>query len=247
LNFFFKYRFLQWRLGIKVLDEATKIVCLSPSYKEKLIEIYFRKNGKNKKFSEKIEIIPNGMDNFYLKNSYKDKKLLQNKIRILTVGDISKRKNQLTVCKALANSNLDIEYTIVGKVKDEKYFSEIKKFKFVNYIDFIEKNELIQLYRKNDVFVLPSLSETFGIVYAEAMSQNLPVIYSKGEGFDNQFDSGVVGYEVNAKSSNDVLLGIEKIIKHRDAFNKNYKYARKFSWEKIVKKQEKLYMEIIRG
>ena len=47
---------------------------------------------------------------------------------------------------------------------------------------------------------MTSLGESFGLTYAEAMSQGVPVIYSKGQGFDGQFKEGVVGYHVDPLS-----------------------------------------------
>ena len=43
---------------------------------------------------------------------------------------------------------------------------------------------------------MPSRYETFGLVYGEAMSQGLPIIYSKGQGVDGYFKEGTVGYGV---------------------------------------------------
>ena len=51
-----------------------------------------------------------------------------------------------------------------------------------------------------------SIMETFGLVYAEAMSQGLPIIYTKGQGFDEQFDEGKVGYHADC-------FNIEEIVK----------------------------------
>ena len=59
---------------------------------------------------------------------------------------------------------------------------------------------------------MPSFTESFGLVYAEAMSQGLPVIYSKGQGFDNQFPEGMVGVHVSAYDAHDVAEGIEKVV-----------------------------------
>ena len=52
---------------------------------------------------------------------------------------------------------------------------------------------------------MPSFPETFGLVYVEAMSQGLPIIYTKGQGIDGYFEDGKVGYPVNTKDSNDIV------------------------------------------
>ena len=45
--------------------------------------------------------------------------------------------------------------------------------------------------RSCSVFAMPSIFETFGLVYLEALSQNLPVVYTKGQGIDGMFDNTV--------------------------------------------------------
>ena len=44
------------------------------------------------------------------------------------------------------------------------------------------KSELLGIYRSSSIFIMPSTGETFGLVYIEALSQSLPVIYTKGDG-----------------------------------------------------------------
>jgi glycosyltransferase involved in cell wall biosynthesis len=52
--------------------------------------------------------------------------------------------------------------------------------KSVNYISEVEGDHKEQTYLGADVFVLPTFSENFGIVVAEALSYGLPVITTKG-------------------------------------------------------------------
>jgi glycosyltransferase involved in cell wall biosynthesis len=68
--------------------------------------------------------------------------------------------------------------------------------------------ELIDIYRANDIFVMPSFTESFGLVYAEAISQGLPVVYSIGQGFDRQFPEGEVGYHADPNSAQSVADAI---------------------------------------
>ena len=64
---------------------------------------------------------------------------------------------------------------------------------------------------------MPSYTESFGLVYAEAMSQKLPVIYSKGQGFDGQFEEGLVGYHVSPYDVKDIANGILKALENDSA------------------------------
>lgn len=47
-----------------------------------------------------------------------------------------------------------------------------------------ERTALARLYRPASGFAMVSFRENFGLVYAEALSQGRPVVYSKGQGFD---------------------------------------------------------------
>jgi glycosyltransferase involved in cell wall biosynthesis len=52
----------------------------------------------------------------------------------------------------------------------------------IDFPGFLKDNEVTELFRKSDVFVMPSVSEPFGIVALEAMQANVPVIVSKQSG-----------------------------------------------------------------
>ena len=102
----------------------------------------------------------------------------------MQIGDIDKNKNIITTISAieiLLEKGCEIKLNVVGKIKDQKIFDKIKELEYVNYLGYVSKEELIKIYRKNDIFILPSIHETFGLVYAEAMSQGLPVIYTRGK------------------------------------------------------------------
>lgn len=40
------------------------------------------------------------------------------------------------------------------------------------------------MFAESDIFVMVSHSETFGLVYIEALSQGLPILYTRGQGID---------------------------------------------------------------
>lgn len=250
INHFFKKRILLRETGINILEKASKIILLSKPYKEQLIERYIPEKIRNR-IESKIEIIPNGIDDFWHKNiSNKRNYKPHNRIDILSVGKVTKRKNiptSIEACKILIKLGYEIKLTVIGNIEDQQIYKKISKHNFVKYIPRVSKEELLSYYRNSHVFLMPSLTETFGLVYAEAMSQGLPVLYSKGQGFDNQFDDGVVGYAVNKRDPNDIAKKILLTLDRYEEISNNAKnLVGKFRWDKIAKKYKDLYNDIIR-
>lgn len=250
VNVFFKKLFFLRFLGKRILLNANKVVFISHPYREQVIKTYFSAS-EQESIRQKSVVIPNGIDSFWFDNpplghrSQIDEKL----IKIITVGEISKNKNHLVVCKAvelLQQEGFTCSYTVIGKVVDKELFDQIMKYPFVVYKSFMPKEQLIEEYRNADVFVLPSKTETFGLVYAEAMSQGLPVIYTKGQGFDGQFEEGEVGYHVEACNSKEIANCIMKIIMEYDptAYG-NPRDVHKFCWYTIMEQYQNIYQSII--
>lgn len=249
VNVFFKYMIYLRNLGIEILKEAEGVIFLSKTYRSFVIGKYIPNRLKKEIFS-KSEIIPNGIDDFWLQNKGASKILnKQKKINLLTVGLISRRKNQLITTKAinlLQRKGYKIKYTVVGKIEDKKVYRQIKDLPYVQYIPHTSKEELLDIYRENDIFVMPSITETFGLVYAEAMSQGLPVIYTRGQGFDGQFEEGEVGYSVNAMFTEELA---DKIILIGNNYNEISKrcirLVDKFNWSTISNEYLKIYVSIM--
>jgi glycosyltransferase involved in cell wall biosynthesis len=249
VNVFFKKLFYLRKLGVEILKNSSKIIFLSKTYKDFVLENYVPS-----KFREYIEnkcvIIPNGIDDYWVKNLGEPKELQNGeKIRILQVGDINKNKNVLTTVKAISHLNQDgftMELNLVGKIVDKRVYNSIIKYKFVNYLGYKSKDELLGVYSNNHIFVLPSIYETFGLVYAEAMSQGLPVIYSKGQGFDGQFKNGEVGYATESLDITDLQSNLRNIIKNYDELSKLCLLnVKKFEWDVINESYQSLYEDVV--
>ncbi len=247
MNIYFKKYIHLRKLGINIMKNAQKVIFISEAYKKVCFHKYVNKRDFEE-IEKKTIVIPNGIDDYYLKNSKShncDEKLL----RIIYAGDINDNKNCITTIKAceyLIQAGYNIQYTIVGKIKHNK-FNNILKKDFINYIPPVDKFELLKLYENNDFFVMPSKHETFGLVYAEAMSQGLPLIYTKNQGFDGTFAEGEVGYSV---AHNDYKVIAEKILIMKDNYetfsNNCATMSSRFDWEKVARTYLCMYNEIIK-
>ena len=115
------------------------------------IFLLIRKEKENLK--KKVIILPNGIDNFWIKNQRIYNQNLRKKIRIIQVGNIDKNKNIVTtikVCKKLIRKGYDIELKVIGRLY---LSSKVLEENFIKYIPFCRKDELLEYYRNSDIFL----------------------------------------------------------------------------------------------
>lgn len=233
--------------GRKIMRDAKAVFFLSESYREQVFAKYVPKKYYEDLWS-KTYVVPNGIDDFWFENPPTEENKLDSTVKLIFAGRIDRNKNIPTTQKAiklLKDKGYDVSLTVVGKISDQKLFNEIKDDSDTTFVPPMPKEELIKLYREHNIFVMPSFTESFGLVYAEAMSQGLPVVYSKGQGYDNQFEEGAVGYRVDASNCEDVADGIEKVIKNFNNIKQNVvQLSKRFNWTDITAVYDKIYKEI---
>ena len=220
------------------------IIFLSEKYKKRTFDKYIPK-----RFADEIEkktyVIPNGIDRFWLETPRKMIERNDDEINIMCAGVINKNKNMISLIKALQvlqKQGKKVHLDIAGKVENKRILSKLMKYEFVTYHGKLTKEQLCELYEKNDVFALVSFHETFGMVYIEAMSRGLPVLYTKDEGFDGQFPDGEVGFAVEPRNVIQIAQKINTLYENRKEISKNCIISvHKYEWEKIVNKYIEIY------
>lgn len=254
VNTFFKKMPWLRRRGIQIMRNASRVFFLSESYKEEVFRKYVPDKYK-KELINKVSVIPNGIDQFWIQNIVQDinekklKRIKNRQLRLIYVGQVDRNKNIIATQQAmelLRKAGWNVTLTVVGKIADKHEFKKMIQNSYTTYVEEQPKENLIKLYREHDIFVMPSITETFGLVYAEAMSQGLPVVYTKGQGFDGQFPEGIVGYHVDAKNHREIFEIIIKIIDRYEAIFKNVGHmAVKFEWAFLAKKYKNIYRIIL--
>jgi glycosyltransferase involved in cell wall biosynthesis len=251
INIFFKYFFHLRSYALEIMENASQIIFLSPKYQEYTFNKFVPKKYHSN-FTAKTTIIPNGVNSFWLNNIYyQDTFSKDDKIKFLYVGDFSKNKNIQVSISALSrvhDDNKNIELILVGGGGDYDAAIRILAAKYSNWIKLIERTnkleKLKEIYEKADIFLMPSKYETFGLVYIEAMSQGLPIIFSEGQGVDGFFERGEVGFSVKSGDVDDLTKKINLIIDNYDTISANCsKRAKQFSWLNISNKYINIYSQ----
>lgn len=182
---------------------------------------------------------------------------------ILFVGRLEKRKGIDTLFKAIP-SIIDAipnsRFIIIGKDTHlapdggsyQRYLLVNLNKKYHNHVEFlgyVDSSELNEYYRNCSVFVAPSLYESFGIIYLEAMAWGKPVVGCNVGGVPEIIQDGETGLIIEPYDENALCRAIIKLNdeKFRVLLGKN---ARKrveslFSLEKFVKKTISIYKDLI--
>lgn len=249
INIFFKYIIYLRDIGFKILKDASTLVFYSSSYRDFLINTIVPCKLREELISKSI-VIPSGINDFWISNIYKKRVAPEgNRINIIYMGIIDTNKNietTIEACKMLNNEGYKVNYKIIGKIVNKKYDSIIRQNSFIEYINHSPKEKLLAYLRGSDIFIMPSKHETFGLVYAEAMSQGLPVIYTRGQGFDGQFEEGVVGYSVQYNSVEEIVEKIKKVLNNYKVISNNcIGNVDRFNWKNIAHTYEGIYNSML--
>jgi len=121
---------------------------------------------------------------------------------LLFVGHCAYRKGLKFLVEAIKYLNeINVRLNIAGGYdEDSRYYREIKQIIRRNSLEdkiifhgYLDRQQIDVIYRKNCIFVMPSLAEGYGMALAEALSYGLPIVASRvGAIPDNVVD------EVNA-------------------------------------------------
>lgn len=229
-----------WWDGIQILLHAKRIFFISEGLKRKF-ESHFAIRIILHKIKEKFVLLPNGIDDYFLDHIYKERRT-ENKV--VYVGDFSNNKNVVRLGKAILQLRNekgfeDTTLTIVGGGKNES--DDVIKMiennpKAFNYLGKIyEKDRLCEVFRQNSVFAMPSITETFGLVYLEALSQNLPVLYTKLQGIDGLLHDSV-GIGVNPLSVEQITDALRKLLSDKSCYSNDQVDFSQFRWDHISDK-----------
>ena len=213
----------------KVLKNADYVIAVSNALKKELLKT------KIKGLKEKIIINWNSVDlnKFKPNTEFKFKKELIKKYNIkedtkivLFVGNLVKAKNVKNLIKSKKHINGDNVFVIVG---DGPQRGELEEFVNENNIENIiftgSRSDVEDIIPSCDLLVLPSYTESFGLVLVEALACGKPVIGSNIEAI-KEIITPDVGLLVDPDCPIKIGEGISRILNDDEMRNRFQKNAR---------------------
>jgi alpha-1,3-rhamnosyl/mannosyltransferase len=226
-----------WRMKVRLaLFQADRCLTVSPYSKRCIQEVY--------RFpADKIDVVPEAASRLFSPGGEMREDF------ILYVGGISPSKNLGALIEAfsgLQNRNEATRLVLVGDFRGDRFqscYEEIHRQvetlglgSRVDFLGYVPDEELVELYRKARLFVMPSFDEGFGLPALEAMACGAPVVVSAGNALQELV--GDAGLAVNAqdrealRTAMDRILGDERLA--ADLSWGGVARAKRLSWEQTA-------------
>lgn len=171
--------------------------------------------------------------------------------RLLTVGQLTRRKGQHRVIKALPHLQKrwpTIHFHMVGLDTDRERLMELASSLGVSERITVHgrvgsRTALFKAYASAEVFVMLSENqpdgdvEGFGIAILEANYVGLPAIGARGCGIEEAIQEGVNGYLVNGDDVEDIERALEKCLTEREGMqNRMQQWVEQHQWDSLIEK-----------
>ena len=203
-----------------------------------------------KKYKEKIQVVPNGVD---LTNLIPSQIFLNDPPRIVFAGRFMEQKNPLQFVQTLNElKELKWQCVMIGDgplMKDVRCaieeFGLQDRFQLTGWID---PQDVLTWFDKSDILFMPSRSEGLPVVGVQALAKGLAIVASRVGGFVDLVEDDKNGYlvqEAEASKFSTLLSGLladsQRLLSFRIA---SLEKARSFELEQIVKEYENIFLRV---
>lgn len=229
---------------------SDKIICVSEQTKKEVMHFYKVPDSKIKVIYASLPSHITRMISVDKTEEVKTRFRLPEKF-LLYVGTIEKRKNLLTIIKALNNLRAQhLPLVVVGK--PTKYLKEIKNYLHdyaphlkIIFIHDAGNEDLNVIYSLAFVFIYTSLIEGFGIPLIEAATHGVPSITSRDSCMEEAAGKGAI--YIDPKSESETASAISRLINepilHKQLSALAIAHSAKFNSKRLADELMNLYKE----
>lgn len=150
-------------------------------------------------------------------------------LQFVYVGGMKELKGMYYLLEAFKRlDKRKAQLTIVGTVnrRDEDLQPYLQR---INFTGPILHDQIPALLQQMDVFVFPSLADSFALSCAEAASSGLPLIITENTGFQDLITDGKEGFVIPIQSIDAIVEKVNWFIEHPDKIETMGRAARKLA------------------
>jgi glycosyltransferase involved in cell wall biosynthesis len=216
------------------LEAADRIIAVSQYTKNIIIEKYGIA-------AEKISVVYNGL--LTLPKKLTVNKAQKNHFTVLFLGRLTEQKGPYYFIKAaekVLSVRQDVEFVLAGdgdqlpSLMQETARLDISQH--IHFTGFLNPQDVEKIYQLSDIYVMPSVSEPFGISCLEAVSHQLPVIISKQSGVSEVLSHALkVDYWDTDKLAANILALLEYPALKKEMLMHSHKQLAKLTWDEAAK------------
>jgi len=208
-------------------------------------------NLRNLDFVQPIAVIPNGVDIPDVDLSFSANPIAQRERNVVFMSRVHPKKGLKALLEAWTKLDADNwKLNLVGPDEDghlQEVLAHAKKLGIENkvvYRGVVEGEEKAKLLLNADLFILPSFSENFGVVVAEALAYGVPVISTFGTPWRGLVENRC-GWWVDAEPG--ALAGALReamALTDEERYEmgiRGRQYARQFDWSQIARETADVY------
>lgn len=232
------------------INKSDAVTSVSQSLKEDTLRLFDIKND--------IKVVPNFIDLQKYKNDFSDcqRDMMANEDeKIIThISNFRKVKNIPDVIKIFYNIQnvMPAKLMLVGEGPEREPAERLCKEMGISgkVIFFGNSNEIDKILCFSDLFLLPSVTESFGLAALEAMASGVPIISSNTGGIPEVNIQGVSGFLSNVGDVEDMSKNAISILEDSERlsqFKDNAKQeSKKFDIHQIVPQYEAIYKKTLK-
>lgn len=226
------------------LKQADRIIAVSKWTRDILVSRYHVPE-------ERVEVVHNGI--------IPESKIFQGKrpplgSHIITfMGRITYQKGPryfVEAARKVLDEFPDVHFVVAGSgdllPQIIEHVAKLKMSSHFHFTGFLKKNEVEKIWALTDVYVMPSVSEPFGITPLEAIQGGVPVIVSKQSGVSEVMRHAIKVDFWNTRALAGAICSILRYKSLSLSLKKNgHEEVRHLTWEKAAKKINNVYHELI--
>ncbi len=226
------------------MQQADSVIAVSGYTKQKIIEHYNIPESK-------INVVHNAIDRDDIPEVYVEKKPGQK--TVLYLGRITLQKGPdyfIEAAKKALESDPNIRFIVAGSGDMEPAVIEkaagLGIGHSVLFAGYLKDDDIHRAYRMADLYVMPSVSEPFGITPLEAVMNNAPVIISKQSGVKEVLKHSLqVDFWDIDQMANKMLAALRYKELHSELQRNSYEEVSRLSWSKSAQKCIDVYNSLL--